>query len=523
MKKLIASLSVGLLLAAVSVTSSYGQATSTSTWTGTSSGAWTATGNWSPATYPISSILAVFSGSPTRTAVTIGAFSAHANGLRFDSGATAFTFTCLTTAAATELRVRGSGSAGLGQGIVNNSSSLQTFNAPVKYYSFGAGTLLSTEMCVINANSGNIGFNTGAFFTGLANPALGGNGGTLQFIAASGKTITVGSATTPGIIQAGGANSGGVIKDGDGTLVLSGNSANTYAGPTTVNAGLLTAGKVNALGTGGSLNALIVNGGTLDIGNFNQSVRGVTVAGGTINGGSGVLTGTSYSLQSGTVNAILGGASVALSKTTGGTATLGNANTYGGNTTITAGTLALGASGSIASPNIILNGGTFDVSSVSGGFSLGAGQTLKGNGSVAGGITASGTVSPGASIGTLNLNSSLTLASTANTIMEINHYAPSQNADLISAASIAMGGTLTVTDLGSGGFVAYEQFNLFDGTLTSGFSSFSLPTLASEKHWDTSGLLDGGNGVLVFVPEPSTMTCLGLGLAALLVSRRRKV
>jgi len=440
--------------------------------------------------------------------------------LRFDSGAAAFTFVATSTATASELRVRGSGSSGLGQGIVNNSSSLQTFNAPVKYYSFGAGSLLSTEMCVINANGGDIGFNTGAFFSGLVNPALGGNGGTLQFIAASGKTITVGSSSTPGIIQAGGSGGGGVIKDGEGTLILSGTSANTYTGPTTVNAGLLTAGKANALGSDSSYHTLTVNGGTLSIGNYNQSVRGVTVAGGTITGDSGVLTGTSYALQSGTVNAILGG-TAALTKTTSGTATLGAANTYSGNTTISAGTLALGASGSFAnSPNIILNGGTLDISAVS-GFSLGASQTLKGSGSIVGAVTANGTVSPGSSIGTLNLNSSLTLASTATTIMEINHSASPQNADLISAESITLGGALTVTDIGSAGFTAYEEFNLFDGTLTGGFSSWNLPTL-SGGYWDATGLQSGGNGILVFVPEPSTFACFGLGLAALLIARRRK-
>jgi autotransporter-associated beta strand protein len=65
--------------------------------------------------------------------------------------------------------------------------------------------------------------------------------------------------------------------------------------------------------------------------------------------------------------------------------TLSGANTYSGNTGIASGTLALGASGSIASsPNISLsNNAAFDVSTVSGGFSLGANQTLRGGGSFA--------------------------------------------------------------------------------------------------------------------------------------------
>jgi len=519
MKKLIAFLSAGLFLAAVGVTSSYGQATSTSTWLGTKSGTFNDAANWSGGIIPNSSVLCVFSGSPPNTTITISTYSSHNNGLRFDAGAAAFTFVGTTTQAATEIRTRGSGTGGLGQGIVNNSGNLVTFNAPVRYYSFGAGTLLASEMCVINANGGDISFNTATW--GSANPALSGHGGTLQFIAASGKTITVGAATTPGIIATGGAGGGGLIKDGTGTLVLNGTSANTYGGPTTVNAGTLTAGKVNALGAGTALNDLTINGGTLGIGNYNQVVDGVTVAGGTITGGSGTLTGTSYDLRSGTVNAKLGG-SAAVTKTTAGTVTLGAANTYSGNTTISAGTLKLGASGSFAnSPNIIMNGGTLDVSAVS-GFTLSASQTLKGNGNILGAVTANGTVSPGASIGTLTLDSSLTLGAAANTLMEINRAAAPQNADLISAASITLGGALTVTDIGSGGFMAGDSFNLFDGTLSGAFNSLILPVLPSGKTWDTSGLTAGGNGILSVVPEPSTAACFGLGVAALLILRRRR-
>ena len=67
-----------------------------------------------------------------------------------------------------------------------------------------------------------------------------------------------------------------------------------------------------------------------------------------------------------------------------GTLTLNAANTYTGNTTITNGTLALGASGSIAnSPRIIVGGAaTFDVSAL-GGFVLGSSQTLSNSSSTA--------------------------------------------------------------------------------------------------------------------------------------------
>ena len=63
-----------------------------------------------------------------------------------------------------------------------------------------------------------------------------------------------------------GSNSLGVTKLGSGTLALAG--ANTYSGPTTVQAGTLRLEAVGALGSG----ALAVNGGSLDLGGYSLTV-----------------------------------------------------------------------------------------------------------------------------------------------------------------------------------------------------------------------------------------------------------
>ena len=110
------------------------------------------------------------------------------------------------------------------------------------------------------------------------------------------------------------------------------------------------------------------------------------------------------------LNGALSGAAV-LNKTGGGALTLGAANTYSGNTVVYAGTLALGASGTIASPGIVLGTNTtFDVSQV-GSFALNTGQTLSGSGTVTGAVTAaSATIYPGSNsvTGTLAFLNGLT-------------------------------------------------------------------------------------------------------------------
>ena len=131
-----------------------------------------------------------------------------------------------SSATAGELAPRGSGtiSGPFGSDIVNNSGQLVTFNCPVRFYSFGAEPEI-TDIQYIKTTSGNIGFNTGAFFAGTTDFALGANGGTLDFSATAGNTITVGASSTPGVIWAGGTGAGGLIKEGAGTLVLAGNAA----------------------------------------------------------------------------------------------------------------------------------------------------------------------------------------------------------------------------------------------------------------------------------------------------------
>ena len=106
---------------------------------------------------------------------------------------------------------------------------------------------------------------------------------------------------------------------------------------------------------------------------------------------------------------------------------------------------------------------------------------------MSGNVTVNGTVSPGP-LGTLNFANSLALSGTA--VMELNRT-NAQNADLISAATLAFGGTLTVTNLG-GVLQAGDSFQLFSDAINGAFAATNLPTLPANLFWDTSKLNSQG-------------------------------
>jgi len=126
-----------------------------------------------------------------------------------------------------------------------------------------------------------------------------------------------------------------------------------------------------------------------------------------------------------------------LTKLDSGTLTLTATNSYTGDTTITDGTLALAANGSISnSANITLAASTtLDVSSRSDGrLTLAAGQTLSGLGLLKGDATISGTISPGGSnVGVITNNGSMTFGSNGVYAVDMNDAVgfPDTNWDLL--------------------------------------------------------------------------------------------
>ena len=152
---------------------------------------------------------------------------------------------------------------------------------------------------------------------------------------------------------------GSLTKVGTGTLTLSG--GNSYAGPTTVNGGVLVAASVTALGTVSatpSQSVITVNsGGTLDLQATMSSIKPITLHGGTLQDGaaaavtySGAISLTADSvinMPSGGAGLTLpgiisnSGGTFGLTKNGGGKVTMSGTNTFGGAVVLNNGTVVM--------------------------------------------------------------------------------------------------------------------------------------------------------------------------------------
>jgi autotransporter-associated beta strand protein len=176
--------------------------------------------------------------------------------------------------------------------------------------------------------------------------AIGGNGGTggigLDLTNAAGATFTVDAAVAGGARGAGGAAGGVAGSGGTGivgqNLVITMGAAGTVAGGSGANAITFTGGANTLTLNGGTLSGNIGDNGGGSI-NFNQSTGAAL---------TNVITGNGSVIDSGT-----------------GTLTLSGGNTFTGGLTVNAGTVALGAGGSLAATgavNLAGAGAGFDIS-----------------------------------------------------------------------------------------------------------------------------------------------------------------
>ncbi len=271
----------------------------------------------------------------------------------------------------------------------------------------------------------------------------------------------------------------GTVTVGDGTGISTWTNSDELdvgiAGTGTLN--INTGGHVTAtvLAGGNSTSSVNFNGGTISITKTSSSSNTINLL---ANGGTIDVPTAGTTM---TVSGLIGGAG-GLTKSGQATLKLTHADTYAGNTTISAGTLAIGAHGSFASsPKIFIAGGAkLDVSAVTGGanydgahFALANAQSISGNGTIVGALdNSSGTISPGFSPGSLTIQGNYAQSAVGNLEIEIGGTTPGANGyDLLSVTGTAsLGGKLTVNGVGGNSFMPSvgQTFDIL--TATSGVS-----------------------------------------------------
>jgi autotransporter-associated beta strand protein len=307
--------------------------------------------------------------------------------------------------------------------------------------------------------------------------------------------------TVASVIQDNSGGASALTMAGSGTLLLS--AANTYSGPTTIDAGTLQLN--SALAAKNSTVAVNVNNGLA----FGSGVTAPSIGGlagsGNVNLATTDATPLAVVLTVGGNNAnttysgTLSG-SGGLTKVGAGAMILAGSNLYSGGTEVEDGTLvaANGANGSATgSGNVTLSGGT-----LAGG---------AGGGSISGGVlpgSAASTISSGGvgPIGQLTIGS---LTTASNMTLNFDLAAPGRSGDLLTIANgltVAPGTAITF----SVDPTAEGSYRLIGGNFgTPTLSDFVLPSAPSNRIYSLSTTVDPGYIDLDVVPEPSTFALLG--------------
>ena len=374
------------------------------------------------------------------------------------------------------LSVGNGGSFGsLGTGSITNNGILQVnmgangwaFNAPIS----GSGSFnitgggASVTIGATNSYAGGTTIGSGCQLEISTGSALGSGSAVVLTGGRLGVNTPVGSMMVPNPVVV----SGNFVSPGGALYVNTSGNNVTWSGPITVGAG--NDGIVN------QIRAVNTNVRM----NFSNTVLGTNevlecTSGNTVGDNTSVITfNNTVSLGSGGSLLVDGLAEVVLA---------GNINVWGGGTTVGLSGNSSYVSSSTATllVNGQLNGGALSVANLC---------TLGGSGTIMDPVTVDGTLAPGNSgIGTLTVNNSVTFESDGAAVMEINRTS-APNADLLSASSIAYGGTLTVNNIG-GPLQVGDTFHLFSGTISGTFAVTNLPALSSTNlYWDTS-LLNSG-------------------------------
>jgi autotransporter-associated beta strand protein len=523
----------------------------TTTWISSSSNTWGDTANWSGGAIPGD----VVAGSKVLTCASVlfDAASASQHTISLDGyrTVTGITFAAASGSNGFTIATGSTGYLTIGEaGIKNKDNDVQTFSC----------NIVMRSPQIWDAGQG------GLLVTGSINTS-----GNLLLIKGSGNTVL------GGLIS----YSGGLAKDGSGTLILSGTAANTYSGTTFIHNGVLQIGDGGAdgsLGTGAvaddavlafnrsdtfTVSNLIsgagevrqIGSGTLIFSGTNTYMGTTTVTGGILKLANSSALGTT---AAGTI--VHSGGALDLNGlnigneplTVYGTGSSGSGALINTNTSAGAafnGILTLGANASIGgSGNITLNGalncGTYALTKIgSSTLSINGSQIWGDNSTItaltgtlsfkqaAGATTAVAANTPIlyiASGATVNVdatnNDPFTDDATSTQRVQIVNYSNGSfnlTAGAASVAGIAGAGATTVT----GGSILTCDY-LFQSQLTIGAGSTVVinPISSSSSSLDLffadSVPLSGGE--ISLVPEPATWILITIGVLCLLCRCKRK-
>lgn len=335
-----------------------------------------------------------------------------------------------------------------------------------------AGTLNATSVVFATGATGTINFNHTSSNYVFA-PGIQGTGpGTVNFLA--GKTILTGNNTYAGATN---ISAGATAQFGNGgsTGLISGNVTNNGAMIVNLSSSATYAGVVSGNGTFEKAGS-----NTLSLTGTNTFTGGTTISAGTLQIGSGGTTGSitgnivnnsilSFNRSNSFTFSNLISGTGSIDKRGAGTVTLTAANTYTGGTSVSQGTLRLGASDRLASTGslFIFGGATFDLAGFSqtvgafggpGTAAIGTGSLTVGNNldrTFQGNLTGSGSfIKQGTGSLTMSGNSSTYTGTTT-----VNNGLLAVNGNLSNSATTVntngtLGGTGTVGQTTVNGTIA---------------------------------------------------------------------
>ncbi len=421
------------------------------------------------------------------------------------------------------------------------SSGLLNFPSTTTIPSGGAviwdrsGTLISTVAFAGSGSfeligPGNLYLTSAATFTGTTLVT----NGTLTLDAAStlglSSMLTIENNGTVDCLAVNSLGSGGsgvtiqpTIIDATGLLTCNGSSGHVGINKLTLNGGVLDSGSDvgDAYGTffwsPGSI--LVTANSTISAQNMTMSTTILPI---TINNGVTLTVSGSWADTQGG-DSVGAYANIPYITLIGpGKAVFTASQSYTGDTTVSnTATLALTDGALLDSSNIVLAGGTIDVtgqgdstlhlqnqpSPGTGPYNFG--QNLVGSGTILGDLDAGNsavTVAPtgrrvGGTTGTINVSGAVTLGGT--TVMELNRASAPNSDGITSSSSISYGGTLVVTNTGSR-LQAGDTFTLFSATGGFNATSFNSIVLPDYYTWNTSQLgVNGSVSVTAMLPPPA--------------------